>query len=122
MNEKIKEQLKKCKTPIPEFDDSTIEITIPRSNIFTYTPSKEDFSIGNQYLVKVNKSLVIPCDWYYTIHSNWNKGIGPTDELLYIKVLSKAGKMINVAAVGYNNKSTWYGWLPQSNMSILEYK
>ena len=121
MNQQIKEELKKCITPIPEYSNNDTEIIIPRyGDQLSFPTTNEDFIVGNVYLVKVNKSLVYPCDWYYTIHSNWNNGKGPTEEMLYIKVMSKAGKMINVAAAGYSNKTTWYGWLPQTNLTILE--
>lgn len=121
MNKKIREQLKKCQTPIPEYKEDDLELLIPKYINSTYTvQTNEEFAVGTNYLIQVNKSLIYPCDWYYTIHSNWNQGNGPTDEMLYIKVMSKAGKMINVASVGYNNKQIWYGWLPQANITILE--
>lgn len=122
MKEKIFEQLKKCKVPLPEYSIHDLELIIPRAVNELVQPSlsNEEFAISTEYLVRVNKSLVYPCDWYYTIHNNWNQGNGPTDEMLYIKILAKAGKMLRVAAVGYNNRQPWYGWLPQTNITILE--
>lgn len=120
MNKKIIEQLKKCSIPLPEYSEETKQLIIPKDKNYQKISAPEDFAIGTNYLIQVNKSLVYPCDWYYTIHSNWNQGIGPTEEYLYINIISKIGKMLKVSSIGYNNRQTWIGWLPQTNITILE--
>lgn len=117
MNKYIKQGLEKTKVAvIPPYDDNTTNLLIVKGQ----RVQKEIFAPYSCYKVHISESLVKPCDWYNTIHNNWNEGIAPDDTFLNIEVQQVMGKMVKVKSSGVNSHSFWEGWLPKGNIDIIE--
>lgn len=120
MNKWIKKELEKCKiAKIPEFDDNTTHLVIPKN----VKPDKNIIAgqlyLGQEYIIQVEDYIIHPYSGF-TLHDNWNNGIVPTDKQMHIKVDQIMGKMIKIQSIGINDKSIWNGWLPIKSIHILE--
>ena len=92
MNPIIKKQLENCRVAnIPDFDDSTKTITIPKGSALTVTP----YQVGKFYLVELADYVINPPEGY-TLASNWNKGTSPKYKY-YPKLLPQPLRFLSVA-------------------------
>lgn len=121
MNEIIKEQLKLLKvTELPEFDDNTTEITIPKQEAKEY-----NINVGKCYLIELENYIINPPETF-TLHINWNNNIIPKDKYMKVEIVGIMGKMVKVNGVGYDfvNKldlnTMWEGWLPRKAITIIK--
>ena len=121
MNEIIKEQLKLLKVAeLPEFDDNTTEITIPKQEAKEY-----NINVGKCYLIGLENYIINPPETF-TLHINWNNNIIPKDKYMKVEIVGIMGKMIKVNGVGYDfvNKldlnTMWEGWLPRKAITIIK--
>lgn len=122
MNPIIKEQLQKCKCPnIPDFDDNTQELIIPKSKVQADVP----IIVGNTYIIKLEDYIVNPYDGF-TLHNDWNNGIIPTSRYMKVTIMQMMGKMIKISGDNYNHESKcvvpgkWCGWIPTKSMKIID--
>lgn len=121
MNEYIKAQLKLCSVAqIPEFDDSTTVINIPKGKRLSIS----DVAVGDYYLIELEDYIINPPP-NFDLHINWNNNIKPVDKYLNCEIIQVMGKMIKVSGVGFNylyNETTdhiWEGWLPRKSFKII---
>lgn len=121
MNEIIKEQLKLLKVAeLPEFDDNTTDITIPKQEAKEY-----NINVGKCYLIELENYIINPPETF-TLHINWNNNIIPKDKYMKVEIVGIMGKMVKVNGVGYDfvNKldlnTMWEGWLPRKAITIIK--
>ena len=73
----------------------------------------------------MQKQLLEPSD-NFTLHTNWNKGIVPTDKYMKCIVEQFLGKMIKITGIGYDyenqidKQTSWEGWLPTDSITIIK--
>ena len=119
MNRLIREQLNKISVAnIPEFDDNTKEIFIPKFN-------QDKYIVGMYYTICLDDSLLIE-DSSSVLASNWNNNSFPKSKYMKVEIIKTLGKMINVNGVGYdyinhtNMNYIWSGWLPVQQIKKIE--
>lgn len=121
MNKILKKELDKVRwVDMPSYDDSTTELTIPKS-------------CGN-VVIKDNDSIIIEVFDFilhpsptFTLATDWNNGIIPKSKYIKCCVSEKRGNMTKFDGVGYdykNNKDLsdyYFGlWLPNRGFKVLE--
>lgn len=125
MNNIIKQELEKCKDILPEFDDKTTYILIPKGS--NYQENKNiELEIGKYYSIRLAKYILYPPE-NFTLDSNWNNGVHPQSEYMLVTPIKFVGKMIQFDGCGYdfyNDKSlddVYNGlWLPQGSIEVIE--
>lgn len=122
MNNLVKEQLKLCrKAQIPEFDDNTTKLIIPKGKRLEI----QDVVVGNYYLIEVENYIINPFDGF-DLHIKWNHNIVPKDKYMKCEILQVMGKMIKINSLGYNyledkdTNNVWEGWLPRKSFKIIK--
>ena len=122
MNPIIKKQLENCRVAnIPDFDDSTKTITIPKGSALTVTP----YQVGKFYLVELADYVINPPEGY-TLASNWNKGTSPKYKYYKCEIVKTVGKMICILGCGFDavhqqdTNDLWEGWVPQAGIKLLQ--
>lgn len=119
MDEFIKQQLKSLKVAtVPEFDDSTTYLLIKKlSNIVI----KEN----ECYLIKLKDCLLNP-SYNPSLTNNWNGGSVPKYTHYKVDISKIMARMIKVNGIAFDYPSQtdinemWSGWLPLSDIEILE--
>lgn len=121
MNKIIKRELEKIHAPLPEYDDNTTHIIIPKKQ----TAASFELEVGNSYVVELARYILFEPP-NFTLSSNWNRGVVPKSQTLTVNVLHKAGKMIKVCGRGIDLNSNAYLediyqelWLPVSGVKVL---
>lgn len=121
MNKIIWEQLNSVKVvDLPPFDQNTTLIEIKKKEKLPDLI----FQVDHYYLIELEKYIIDPPDGF-TLHTNWNNNIIPTN--LYYKCYCDKimGKMVHILGVAfdYMNKTdleeNWDGWLPMKSVKIL---
>lgn len=119
MNKIIVDQLQKVSVAdLSNFDPNTNTYFIKRKTDIR-------IEVDSCYLIKLNASLLHPIQ-NDVLTTNWNAGSVPQYEYYTVDVCKSVGKMIKVVglAFDYENQkdlnSTWTGWLPLSEIKILE--
>lgn len=124
MNNIIKKELAKCKNILPEYDENTTYIFIPRQS----TEIKKEIVLQRDfyYIIRLAKYILYPPE-NFTLDSNWNHGIHPKSEYMIVTPIKFVGKMIQFDGCGYdyyNNKNlddVYNGlWLPQGGIEVIE--
>ena len=122
MNPLIKKQLESCKVAnIPEFDESTTHVVIPKGSVLNVT----QYQVGKCYLVELADYVINPPEGY-TLASNWNKGTTPKYKYYKCEIVKIVGKMICILGFGFDTttqKDTndlWEGWIPQEGIKLLQ--
>lgn len=118
MNKIIKDELNKVDAIKIDFNDNTT---------FIHIPQKREIKLENNsiYLIRLSRYLLSP-PLNDNLSINWNNGNIPKHEYYKIDVNKSIGDMINVTGTGYdmNNRidinDIWEGWLPRSEIEILE--
>ena len=126
MNNIIKNQLSKVKIPLPDYDDNTLEMFIPRQSLNTPITSLNGLVIGKFYILQLAKYIINPSP-DFDLAEKWNNGVVPTSEYIRCQVMDIKGKMINVGAIGfdinsYTDKTDIYQslWIPKASLTIVE--
>lgn len=121
MNKFVKEELSKVKVAqLPEYDDTTVSMIIPKHSGVDGDDLKQD----RCYLLCIEPYILNPPEGF-TLHDNWNNGVAPKHQYMKAEVNVLMGKMVKVTSVGYdyqNNMDTndvWEGWLPRSAVKIV---
>lgn len=113
MNKFIKEQLKKCRIVLPDWDDNTTEMIIS---------TKQQKSVinqsGNLHISIENYIINEPAT--FTLSSNWNGGTKPPENEMIIKIINQTGKMYKVSGTGISTNIYWEGWLPEKGFKIVK--
>lgn len=124
INSIIKKELDKCKNILPEYDENTTYIFIPRQS----TEIKKEIVLQRDfyYIIKLAKYILYPPE-NFTLDSNWNHGIHPKSEYMIVTPIKFVGKMIQFDGCGYdyyNDKNlddVYNGlWLPQGGIEVIE--
>ena len=109
MNEQIRKQLSMCKrAKVPDFDDSTTQISIPKNNDTNFKPV--DIEVAD-YILKPYKG--------FTLHEEWNNGVAPTDKVMEVVIEEEWGRMVKVTGIGIHDGKSWSGWLPRASFRII---
>lgn len=116
MNKFIKQQLKKCRVVLPEWDDSTTHLLIECT---TNHPAQETLNTDKEYLIEI-KDYILHEPPNFTLSSNWNAGTVPPEHSMKIKYINVMGKMVQVQGVGTTTNISWTGWLPQKSFEVIE--
>lgn len=111
MNKFVKEQLNKCRTQLPEWDDDTTEMIISNSHNIVNNSGNLHICIEN-YIISEPPS--------FTLSDTWNGGTTPPENHMIVKLVNKNGKMYKVSGVGMNTNIEWTGWLPEKGFKVLE--
>lgn len=116
MNKFIRQQLKKCRLPLPEWDDKTTTLVIPMNTSGTsvYTSnSNKNFEIQiKDYIINEPRN--------FTLSSNWNNGTKPPEHVLInVNYISTVGKMSKIGGTGKTTGIYWEGWLPEKGFEII---
>ena len=125
MNPVVKRELEKVRIPLPEYDDDTTILHIPKqgnsSEAVTHT-----IEVSHCYLIQV-ADYVLNEPPNFTLSSNWNKGVKPVSKFLKVQIDTIMGKMIQVSGCGYDwqsqaDKSDVYSalWLPLASIGVIE--
>ena len=114
MNKFIKEQLKKTRVELPDWDDNTTQLIITRGDISTTS----DIVINGVYTIKVENYILNPPPTF-TLAENWNGGTNPPEEKLNATIIQIMGKMIKVKSSGVTTGIAWEGWLPRKGFTII---
>lgn len=127
MNKIIKNQLSKVRVQLPEYDDNTTEMIIPRQTMMSLPIMEHnDFIIGKFYILQLAKYITNPLP-NFDLAEKWNNGVVPSSEYIRCQVTDIKGKMINVGAIGfdvlsYTDKTDVYSslWLPKAAITIVK--
>ena len=120
MNEVVKAELEKIRVPMSDYDDNTTFIRIPKQG-------NNELIINRSYIIKVQDYIVNePAG--FTLSSNWNKGVKPETNYLFVQVLNKLGTMMQFNAWGYDIRfgntieNMFYEglWLPIESIEIIK--
>lgn len=122
MNKLIYNQLNKCeRCKLPVFDQTTTSIFIQKQE-----PKKDKvFEKDHCYLIKIADHIINPPEGY-TLAKNWNGNTNPPNKFMNVSCIQIMGKMVKVDGIGYNPETNstlscvWSGWLPVSDIKILE--
>lgn len=113
MNPFIKKQLQKCRTPLPEWDDSTTQLVIPLHTTYTENSQKSEVMINiQQYIINEPPN--------FTLSHDWNNDTVPPETQMKVKYVSTRGKMTKVSGRGITTNIPWEGWLPNKSFEVLE--
>lgn len=122
MNKIVEDQLKKVKIcKLPEYDESTLELHIPKQSSNIQCSVEENHC----YILQLERYIIDPPP-NFTLHSNWNKGIPPKHEIVKAEISKIMGKMIKINSVGYDMKNNidtndlWEGWVPLKGIKVLK--
>ena len=125
MNNIIKRELEKCRCNLPQYDDSTTKMFIPKNGGKVESEPIE-FKVGENFIIRLAKYILYPPE-NFTLDSNWNKGVHPKSEYMLVTPIKFVGKMIQFDGCGYdysNDKALddlYSGlWLPSKGIEIVE--
>lgn len=112
MNKIIKEQLQKVKVAkVPEFDDSTTQMLIPRHKDMVYEEGKYYILALDDYICSQNSSVFI----------NWNNRVAPPKDIIGM-VEKKTSNMILFGGCAFNTitqkrtEQQYRVWIPIANI------
>ena len=116
MNKIIKEQLQKVKVAkVPEFDDSTTQMLIPRHKDMVYEEGKCYILSLDDYICSQNSSVFI----------NWNNRVAPPKNLIGM-VEKSVSNMILIGGCAFNpiiqkkTEQQYRVWIPVANIVSAE--
>ena len=113
MNKFVKEQLSKCNTVLPEWDDNTTKLVI--------TGKKESVNKDHFDSIHIHiENYIINEPSNFTLSSNWNGGTKPPENDMIVTIVQQMGKMYKVSGIGKSTNIHWEGWLPQKGFRIID--
>lgn len=118
MNRNIKKELEKVRIKLPDYDDNTTTLFIPKAG--------NSFRIGGTYIIKVPNYILNEPDGF-TLSANWNQGRKPKIPTLYAQYIKKLGSMIQFNIYGWDEQNKviietdYYKdfWLPEESITII---
>lgn len=121
MNDVVKRELEKVRATLPEYDDNTSVITIPKR-----TSVEDPYAKGLCCVLQL-APYIMKEPPNFSLSSNWNKGVIPSSEYLKVEIVDVYGNMIKVDGIGYDyttktdKQDTYLAlWLPKQGTSIVE--
>ena len=115
MNKFIKTQIDKIKVAdVPDYKEEDGKIIFKRKSLQTSTGLIQ----GTSYRVELKDYIIHPYEGF-TLHTNWNNDIIPTDNEMNIEVTQLMGKMVKFRGVGIHDGKFWTGWVPISAITII---
>lgn len=111
MHKSIKKQLNKCRTILPDWDDSTTEMIISHNNV-SNNPTSGSLTIKIENYI-INE----PAN--FTLSSNWNNGTKPPEQDMIVDIVNQMGKMYKVSGDGIDTQIHWEGWLPEKGFKVI---
>ena len=125
MNPIIKKGLDKCNVVLPEYDDNTTHMFIPKKEI-SHDNMNIMLELDRYYVIKLERYILFPPD-NFNLDSNWNKGVRASSEYMLVTPTKFVGKMTRFDGCGYDNDnnvslSDTYTdfWLPAKGFKIVE--
>ena len=115
MNKFIKKELEKCRIKLPEYNDDTTYLFIPRNED---VKNLEELKINHFYLFEV-ADYIINEPPTFTLSANWNGGTYPPEKRLNCEVLEFVGKMVKVLSEGETTHIRWEGFLPRKSIKMV---
>ena len=120
INPIIKKQLEELKSlGIPDIDENTYEIVIPKQVEYVLVNFKE----GHQYVIDLADSIIHPPQ-DSSLHANWNNNVVPKDARMQVVVQQVMGKMLKISGFGLNGETQtgniWCGWVPQQSIKVVK--
>lgn len=118
MNNSIITELLKVKEIKINFNQQDTEIFIPKK-------SGIKLNVDKAYILMLSDTMLHP-ENNSTLVSNWNCGSIPTERYYKAEVNKVVNDMIKITGIGYDydnhvdRNSTWVGWVPLSEMEIME--
>ena len=114
MKKIIKDELKKVKTH--KLDTDKDSFIIPKLSKFPAGAME----IGKVYKIELHPFITNP--WQSsTLAANWNNGVTPKYRVYVVEVIDRLNNMVKVNGVADLDKtSTFYGWLPEDQLDVLE--
>lgn len=116
MNKFIKKELEKCRVKLPEYNDDTTYLFIPRNED---VKNLEELKINHFYLFEV-ADYIINEPPTFTLSANWNGGTYPPEKRLNCEVLEFVGKMVKVLSEGETTHIRWEGYLPRKSIKVVK--
>lgn len=116
MNKFIKQQLNKCRIPIPDFDDTTTHLIISRNDELK---KLEELQTGSYYEIEI-ADYVVNEPPTFTLSSNWNAGTKPPEHSMNVEIVQMLGKMVKVSGAGVNTNINWAGFLPKKSIKVVK--
>ena len=119
MNNTIKKELEKVRIKLPDYNDDTIKMFIPKGG--------NTFRIGGTYLIRIPNYILNEPDGF-TLSTNWNQGRKPRTNILYAQYIKKLSTMIQFNLYGWNEQTQsvietdYYKdfWLPEESITIIK--
>lgn len=125
MNSIIKKQLDNCNLSLPEYDEDTTYIFIPKNNRNNVVSTEIEIQKDHYYILELENYIINPPD-NFTLSSNWNKGINPKSKYLFGTPTNFVGKMVRWDCCGYDINSNQplddvYSelWLPRKGFKMI---
>ena len=125
MNPVIKRELEKVRIPLPEYDDNTTTLHIPKQGSETEAVT-HTIERSHHYLIQV-ADYVLNEPPNFTLSSNWNQGIKPVSKFLKVQIDNIMGKMLQVSGCGYDwqtqtaRTDIYSGlWLPLASIGVIQ--
>lgn len=112
MNKFVKEQLQKCKVPLPPWDNDTTQLIIPLH--ITYAESE----LTNEVVIDI-KNYIITEPPNFTLSHDWNNDTVPPEHQMKVKYVDTRGKMTKVSGRGITTNIPWEGWLPNKSFEVV---
>lgn len=116
LNKFIKKELEKCRIKLPEYNDDTTYLFIPRNED---VKNLEELKINHFYLFEV-ADYIINEPPTFTLSANWNGGTYPPEKRLNCEVLEFVGKMVKVLSEGETTHIRWEGYLPRKSIKVVK--
>lgn len=113
MNKFVKKELEKVNDLLPNWDDSTLNIIIPKEGMII----NNLISVGKKFTIKI-ENYIINQPPNFDLAENWNGGTVPPEEILDVEILQTLGKMTKVKAIGRCTRISWEGWLPNKSFKV----
>ena len=114
MNKFIKQQLKKCRTTLPDWDDDTTQMIVSNRGVTSNKVAKS----GNLHIFIENYIINEPVN--FTLSSNWNGGTKPPENEMIVDIINQTGKMYKVSGFGMTTNQSWTGWLPGKGFRVID--
>ena len=122
MNELIKKLLQECEhCTIPTYSDDTTILHIPKHEI----KKPLTFKLNSYYRICIDDYILNPPEGF-TLAKNWNSNTNPPCKYMNVVVNQLMGQMVKIEGIGFDMEQakpiniSWSGWLPVSNVKIME--
>lgn len=112
MNKFIKQQLEKCRVPLCSWDDTTMQLLIPRY-------STEQINSAAEFTIEI-KNYIINEPPGFTLSADWNNCTVPPERTMKVQFVDTKGRMTKISGVGVTTNIYWSGWLPNKGFEVVQ--